>query len=294
MTLPDKDNVAPSAFHSFPGETQSSWLDTYRSVSPAGSVIPLHSHSCYELIYCRSVFHTHYQLEDQLYTLQPGDILFLAPGVLHCPILPKSGDEPYIRDVIQINPVFLETVYSTFLSRDGACADKTGLYRIDGILGASIGELFRKAVLEAETKETGWEAAVAANLLSIITQLHRAMAQKKPRKPERAELLEQMLAYVELHWSEKLTMADMAHHFFISESTITQTFRKNLGISFYRCVTQRRLSAAKNLIEQGLPLETVAEQSGFSDYSSFFRAFKQEYEVSPRQYRKTYLTEGKQ
>ena len=37
-------------------------------------------------------------------------------------------------------------------------------------------------------------------------------------------------------------------------------------------------------------LEQVGEQVGFSDYSSFYRAFKQEYGISPRQYRK--LQEG--
>ena len=62
--------------------------------------------------------------------------------------------------------------------------------------------------------------------------------------------------------------------------------RKKMGISFYRCVTQRRLISAKKLIESGMSLESTAELVGFSDYSSFFRAFKQEYGISPRQYKK--------
>ena len=42
----------------------------------------------------------------------------------------------------------------------------------------------------------------------------------------------------------------------------------------------------KPLIEKGIPLEDVCLQVGFSDYSGFYRAFRQEYGISPRQYRK--------
>ena len=56
-------------------------------------------------------------------------------------------------------------------------------------------------------------------------------------------------------------------------------------MSFYRYVTQRRLIAAKSLIESGAHLEHAALQSGFQDYSGFYRAFRQEYGISPRQYR---------
>lgn len=256
-------------------------------------MIQLHCHDYYELIYCRQAAHAQYRLGDQQYALQQGDILFIAPNVLHRPILPKHGDDAYIRDIIRIHPAFMENIYGAFMAPGDTYADKSGLYRLDGIAGAGIGELFRKGIWEAEAQEVGWEAAVVANSLSILAQLRRAMAHEKRRKPEGAALLDQMLAYVELHFAEKLTMGDVARHFFISESTITQTFRKKLGVSFYRCVTQRRLTAAKSLMEQGLPLDAVAEQTGFSDYSSFFRAFKQEYEVSPRQYRKMLLTDGK-
>ena len=107
-----------------------------------------------------------------------------------------------------------------------------------------------------------------------------------PLRAEKPELLDQVMVYVERHLSEKITLAEVARHLYVSESTITQAFRKRMDVSFYRCVTQRRLISAKALIEKGMTLESVAEQVGFSDYSSFFRAFKQEYGISPRQYRK--------
>lgn len=47
-----------------------------------------------------------------------------------------------------------------------------------------------------------------------------------------------------------------------------------------------RLIAAKALIQEGALLETVGQDVGFADYSTFYRAFKKEYGISPRQYRR--------
>ena len=85
--------------------------------------------------------------------------------------------------------------------------------------------------------------------------------------------------------STDLSLDNTAKMFYISKSTISNTFRKEMGISFYRYVTQRRLVASKNMILENTQLETIANQVGFSDYSSFYRTFKSEYGISPRQFR---------
>ena len=58
-----------------------------------------------------------------------------------------------------------------------------------------------------------------------------------------------------------------------------------MDVSFYRYVTQRRLIATKVLILNGEPLESIGEQVGFRDYSTFYRAFKQAFSVSPKEFR---------
>lgn len=269
-------------------EMDSRFVDTYQDISYANAAVQLHSHTFYELLYCRSSSGVEYLVGSERYKLQKGDLVFISPGVSHCPILPAHMTEPYIRDVLWISEEFMQTVTDNYMDANPEQPAAATLLRTAGTRWEYIGSLFRSGVTEAQTRQTDWEAAVIANTLMILTHVRRANrdAYSKTLKAEKPELLDQVLAYIEQHLSEKITLADVARHFFISESTITQTFRKKMGISFYRCVTQWRLIAAKVLIEKGIPMEAVAEQVGFSDYSSFFRAFKQEYGISPRQYRK--------
>ena len=58
-----------------------------------------------------------------------------------------------------------------------------------------------------------------------------------------------------------------------------------MHVSFYQYVTQRRLIAAKSMVSQEPNLNILSEKVGFSDYSAFYRAFKKEFGISPREYR---------
>lgn len=273
-------------------EMESPFVDTHRDVSFSNSNMQFHSHAFYELICCRNTCGAEYLVGAERYKLQKGDVIFVPPGISHRPLLPEHMPEPYSRDVLWINEDFLKSIITGFSDISSSDFSKAVLYRTAGTRWESIADLFRIGVKEAEAGEIDWEVAVIANTLTILTHLRRASRDlhAKPLEAEKPELLDQVLAFIEEHLSERITLAEVAHHFFISESTITQTFRKKMDVSFYRCVTQRRLIAAKALIEKSIALESVAEQVGFSDYSSFLRAFKQEYGISPRQYRKMHNT----
>lgn len=269
-------------------EMESRYVDTHQDVSYTNTSVQLHSHSFFELICCRNNCGAEYLVGAERYRLQKGDIIMIPPGVSHRPLLPEKMAEPYKRYVLWISSEFLNGLQQQL--PDERLYERTGtrFVRTAGTDWEFVCDLFHKGVLEAEKKEPGWEAFVIANTVQLIVHLRRAILEKtaKSMRAEKPELLDQVLAYVESHLSDKITLSDVARHFWVSQSTISQTFRSKMGVSFHRCVTQRRLIAAKALILEDVPLEAVSEHVGFSDYSTFYRAFRQEYGVSPRQFRK--------
>ena len=103
---------------------------------------------------------------------------------------------------------------------------------------------------------------------------------------KKAQLLEKISAYVDRNLPEKITLQMIADHCSVSISTVTQLFQKVLHTTFHSYVTQRRMVAAEDLIRCGVPLEEVGRKVGFQDHSSFYRAFRQSFGMSPREYRK--------
>ena len=105
-------------------------------------------------------------------------------------------------------------------------------------------------------------------------------------------LLEQISVFVEEHLTEKVTLEMIANQFSVSVSTVTQLFQKKSKTTFHHFVTGKRMEKAKFLILQGLPLESIGREVGYRDHSTFYRAFRQTFGISPREYRKSITAEA--
>ncbi len=269
-------------------EMTSRFADTHQDTSFSNAVVQLHSHAFYEIIYCRNNCAAEYLVGTQRFRLQKGDIVLVPPGVSHRPLLPRAMEQPYVRDVLWVSRELTAVLRQTFPSSLLPRHDRGHLLRTAGTKWEYLGEMFHAGVREAENRAPGWEMTVTGNTISLIAHLKRAFQDTDtiPPKAEKPELPDQTIAYIEKNLANKITLEDAARELFVSSSTISQTFRNKMGVSFYRWVTQRRLIAAKTLIAEGLPLERVGAQVGFSDHSVFYRAFRKEYGISPRQYRK--------
>lgn len=269
-------------------EMSSFYADTHRDVSSSNVQLQLHSHSFYELLYCRNTCGTEYLAGTHRYRLQRGDIVLIPPGISHRPLLPENMIEPYKRFVIWFSQDLVDRLTLLYPNSSYHFLTDVFLVRTAGTSWEFLENLFRAGVQEAEQQKLGWDEAVLGNTIQVLVQLQRLLADRSavPLRAEKPELLDRIIAHIETHLEDRLTLEDIASRFWVSESTISQTFRQKMGVSFHRCVTQRRLIAAKSLILEGTSMEEVAESVGFTDYSTFYRAFRQEYGISPRHFKK--------
>lgn len=91
----------------------------------------------------------------------------------------------------------------------------------------------------------------------------------------------QIVRYLDQHFLKEIGVEDLARTFHMSKSSLNKFFQKQLNTTCHQYILKKRLALAVSLIRQDVPLKTVAVQSGFGDYSSFFRAFKKMYHISP-------------
>ena len=122
---------------------------------------------------------------------------------------------------------------------------------------------------------------------TLLLYLNRLIYERlHPHKTRTEESLYQNIAtYIEEHLEEDLSLQKLAEEFFVSKYHIAHIFKDNLGLSIHQYITKKRLALCREAILGQMSITEAYHTFGFGDYSSFYRAFKKEYGISPKDFR---------
>lgn len=101
------------------------------------------------------------------------------------------------------------------------------------------------------------------------------------------ELLKPAIHYISEHYSEKITLKQLAHVCNVSESYFSRLFPKNYGKNVTQYINDIRINKAKLLLSnQEMTVNYIARVCGYDDSSYFIKCFKKSNGVTPQEYRK--------
>jgi AraC-like DNA-binding protein len=110
---------------------------------------------------------------------------------------------------------------------------------------------------------------------------------------DRREQIRPVLAYVDRHCRESITLDDVAEVVHVSPSRVRHVFKDVTGVSFEEYVTQVRVSEAKRLLlGTDLSVAEIARAVSYTNLNQFYKVFYRSCAMSPGEYRRYYTPAG--
>ena len=235
---------------------------------------------------------TAYLVEGVTYFLQPWDILLVQRNLIHRPIIDPS--EPYERIVIWLGRDWLAARSDPGEALD-ACFDtarRRGFHLLR--TGAERRLEYMRLIQQLEEAQHSAEFGAARLADALCQQLlilvNRDILRDRTAQEEKDSYrvdpkIEEILRYIAANLDGDLTVGALAKRFYLSRYYLMHRFKAVTGYTVHQYISQKRLLHAAELIRVGTPVMKAAEQAGFSEYSTFLRAFRGAFHMNPKEFR---------
>ena len=241
-----------------------------------------HCHETYEIYYLFKGEGT-YIVEDATYPLFPHMLLFIRPREYHCVRLSEGCH--YERCTINFDPDILPALDGDYLPLQKKHSVLYDASEIDPLLPT----LFQR-MIESGDGNLDMRRLLLGQILLSLRNPCASEAQKQPTLCEKDEaddpLGVRVLRYLNANLTSPLSLDILSAHFFVSKFHLCRAFKERNGITAMDYLTRKRILLAKQRIAEGDSASNVAYRVGFSDYSTFFRAYRKIMGESPTENRK--------
>lgn len=252
--------------------------------------VAMHHHDFYEILFFLNGT-AEFRVENRHYHLAPFDLLMISPWELHQMII-SPDSATYERFILWISKDFLEKIQmhagdinQCFMPSD---YNPSNLLRLNEGERKYIEQMIYMLLHEFHSCLEHHQVALSSMLMTLLIYINRAihkygLSQTTPDAAPQ-HLMDEIHSYINDHIDMPLSIQELSEHFFLDSATLTDQFKLKIGITPYKYIRRKRLLLARNMLTDGINATETCFRCGFSEYSSFYRAFRQEYGVGPKEY----------
>ena len=247
---------------------------------------PWHWHEEIELLYIAEGTMS-VQIPGRTFDMHEGDSVFINSGVLHYGST-KSRCRLYS---LVFSPLLLSGSHNSAIDKKYV-QPVTHYSPLDGyVCSREITACIISAFTACRDDADGFEFTVRDNLSQLIFHLYEqnkdGILGQTEEQNEDSERMRKMLTYIHEHFSEQVTLAQIAETASVGERECLRCFQRSIQISPLQYVIMYRLrqSASMLLESRHTDIAAVAYDCGFASPGSFTQLFRRYYQCTPREYR---------
>lgn len=236
-----------------------------------------HYHNSFEVYYLQKGT-CWYFIDRKSYRLSTGDIALIPAGVIHKTSYDTATSS---RTVFNCADSFIPDSVKELLMH-------TPYFSRTEETAAQIDGLFAQIRKEYEKPDDYSLDAIRAKVAELFLLIARESKKAHPEKPE-SPMVEKAVAYIRKHYSESVTLQDVAQLCFVSREHLCRVFKKETGFGFTEYLNIYRMQKANAMLTENpkLRISQVATNCGFSDSNYFSKQYKKLYGTSPTSEKKT-------
>ena len=257
-----------------------------RNYRQSPNVLPqsYHTHSYAELFFCKSG-EISLQYSGTTMTLHEGDAVFVPPKLPHFMKTPSDSTPFFIGITLKKKSRKENFDIHRILDRLFTAQDPVFFRRYTHILPEDM-----RWIEEIGSTKSPFPALSAFNTLSKLSELHSKNLNTDTElnsRTKKSNIIIQLENYIGGKYYENISAESLAAMLYISPRQLSRIVNEKYGEPLHRIIIKKRVEcAAKLLSESNLSIEEISAAVGFDTKSCFYRIFKAEYGITPRQHRK--------
>ncbi len=248
----------------------------------------LHHHDFYEILYIRKGNFI-FKVDEKIYNVSPGDVILVSPSTLHVLIQNEKNIEAE-RVVINVTEKFLMNMSTsqTNLLNIFEKAEKNKNYciHLKNERKKKLDQYIDIVLKTQGSNKFGEDILCKIKLSQIFLLLNDEYDDiENTNIISQNKIVTECIEYIDKNISKQFTIDDIASFINVSSSTISHTFKNHTGMPIYKFIIKKRMILAKKLIKENIDFQEIYIQCGFNDYTSFFRSFKKEFNLTPKEFK---------